>query len=1707
MRRLLHKLFAFVLFVSTMNVLAQTSSVFDQKSLTITNVINNTDYMIELKETFFMLSYNNILIDENQKNNFRSYYRNNVKKYSESLIKYFTEKKTFSGLEINDKLKEVSTQLVSEFLKSELNKPFDPNGFVFHNSNHYKLGSNNPHEHDELFGLNQPCNNPDMETCDFTNWDLTQGSVDANPYGYVGVTAVSAPGSTLPTSASDQHFIVTGGNDPVVPIIPRVNPNGGGCTAQLGDGTVTGAKAASMSQTFLVDINSANFTYSYAAIMEDPSGHTLGEKPYFKARVYDENGNEIVCGRYNTVAGDGSVGWVNNGTVQYKDWTTVFVPLQTYIGTNVKVEFTVGDCSQSGHYGYAYVEASCSPGEILGPDTISCSGYPTMTAPPGAASYLWNTGATTQSIVATAPGQYSVQVIPVTGAACAITLTKDIYEFVDTVTAVFNANPTTICVGQSVSFSESSFVTGLSNITSWNWDFDGNGTIDNTSQNPPPQVYNTPGTYNVTLSTSITGCTDDTTIQIIVEPTATVNFTAPTVCAGLATDFTDASGATVDAWNWDFNNDGFVDNTTQNPSHTFPSAGTYPVNLEVSIGGSCGHDTTINVIVHPNPVANFTATDECLTTATTFTDASNVSTGSITGWAWDFDNNTTTDNTSQNPTYTYGTAGTQTINLTVTTDNNCTNSYSTTVEVFANPIANFSTDAPCEGNATTFTDLSSDGSVAISIWNWDFDNNTTTDNTTQNPTFNLGTANTYPVTLYVEDANGCNHSVTQNVIVNPNPTAGFTFTNVCFGTTTSFTNQSNGNGGTISQYAWDFTNNGIVDNTNQNPTNGYSSAGTYTVELLVATSDGCKDSITRVVTVNPIPVADFSATTECLGNTTTFTDESTISTGSIANWSWNFNDASPADNNQNPTHNYTTDGTYNVTLTVTSDSGCINNYNTNVDVYANPVASFSSDVACLTTATTFTDSSTPGDNPITIWNWDFDNNTTVDNTEQNPTFILPTAGTHNVNLYVEDSHGCNHDTTITVTVSENPIADFDHTIECFGTSTTFTDASNNNGGTTNIDTWEWDFDGNGTIDNTTQSPTFNFPSAGNYPTELVVTSALGCKDSITINVVVDPIPVANFTATTACLEYTTTFTNNSTVATGSITQNDWDFADGTGTSALLNPTYTYTTAGTFNVELTVTSDSGCVHSVIVPVTVHPKPTADFNVTDVCLNVAAPITDASVGNGGTVNQWQWDFTNNGTTDNTTQNPSNLYATDGTFDIKLVVSTTNSCKDTIIKPVTIHPMPTADFIFVNACYGAGIDFTDTSNVTSGTITNWDWSFGNGQTSTLENPTENYAAEGIYNVQLIVTTNNNCKDTVSKNNIEVWPLPVVDFIPTTVCLNNITQFEDQSNVSNTYTTNTITAWSWNFGDGSPLDDNQDPTHTYLTEGVHQATLVVTTSNNCIDSITKDVTVNPLPVVNFVADNFEDCAPVDVTFTDSTAISSGTISKWFWDFNSDGYTDNYGPNPQWSFPNPSHSSVRNYNVTLITESDKGCRDTLTIPNYIHSYPNPLASFMYWPNDQATIVDKELTFTDQSIIGSVWHWDMGDGFTSSVQHPVHEFPDTGFYLVTLAIENVYGCVDTTQKYVQIKPMYAIWIPNAFTPDGDFTNDYFYVDGYGIKELQIQIFDRWGLKIYDEIGIDQSWDGTYKGNLVPTDVYVYKVRAKDIFDEWHDYIGKVTVIK
>ncbi len=1161
------------------------------------NIFESKETKIEIKESFLRGLADNPLIASEDLSRIRSYFIENIKKYKKMVHSYVHETPNVTIDMVRGFLPQVENTLIADFnkynrfilLKKELQSPKTDNTEL------------NKGPIDK--GPGDPCQNMEFENCDFSAWNLTQGTVDNNAYGFTNPVATTnwGNGSTVGFpgtggSGSDQHYIVNPGPDPNVPI-QMVNPlNGGTCSALIGDGTGTGYWASRIAQTFLVSATNADFSYSYAAVLEDPSGHSLGEKPYFQARVYDQAGNSIVCGEFESTAGDGSPGWVNTGSVQYRDWSTVIVPLQAYIGQNVTVEFTVGDCGQGGHYGYAYVEASCTPLQIVPSDTVVCGAPVTLNAPsPFNGTYLWSTGATTSSITTSTPGLYTVDLITAPG--CFITLDVTIVADSTTPTAIFAAD--TVCQGSATSFTD--------------------------------------------LSTTPTG--------------------------------------TITSWAWDFDNDGIVDNTSQHPTYTFPSLGTYPVNLSLG-GGNCGHDTTINVIVSALP------------------------------------------------------------------------------------------------------------------------------------------------------------------------TAGFTFTNECFGTSTGFTDLSNGNGGTITTWQWDFDNNGVIDNTTQNPTNGYPAAGTYTAELFVSAGGACNDSITMQVIVNPIPTANFSSSNVCLNAVTAFNDLSTISTGGITSWAWDFGDASGTSTLQNPTYTYAAAGNYNATLTIISDSGCINTFNTNLDVF-------------------------------------------------------------------------------------------------------------------------------------------------------------------------------------------------------------------------------------------------------------PEPIAAFTTNDVCENVAASFTDNSNPNGGIISNWDWDFESDGIVDNTSQNPSNVYSSDGGYNVQLIVTTTSGCSDTIVQPITIFPMPVADYTYVNACVGTSVTFSDNSSVNSGNIINWNWNFGNSNNSVVQNPSENYLNEGLYATQLIVTSDNGCEDTLAQQ-VEVWPLPVVNFIPTEVCLNDTTQFSDLSTVSNVNTINTIAQWNWNF-DGLGSSNLQHPTHIFNNEGVVPTTLIVTTNNGCIDSATILVNVNPLPVLLFGTDTAA-CAPLCLTINNSSSISSGSIVSYQWDFG-DG-SGAGSQNPSYCFQNKSRVASKSYDVSLTAISDKGCSAFASIPNMVTVYPIPLADFIVEP-EITDVYDREISFFDQSEIASSWLWDLGDGSNSIINNPVHEYSDSGSYIVSLYIENTYGCRDTVRREVKIRPAFAIWIPNVFTPNGDNINEGFFIDGFGLEEVDLRIFNRWGNQLFHETGKNTQvvWDGIYKGALVQDDVYVYKARVKDIFNEYHDFVGRVTILK
>ena len=337
-------------------------------------------------------------------------------------------------------------------------------------------------------------------------------------------------------------------------------------------------------------------------------------------------------------------------------------------------------------------------------------------------------------------------------------------------------------------------------------------------------------------------------MSVTVHPNPTAIFTAPAVCQGTATIFTDQStiigaGNNITTWSWTYG-DGTPNGNIQNPTHIYAAAGTYVVTLTVTTNNGCTGTIQQNVTVHPNPIVDFTFNVPCLGQPTIFTDISTVGNGNnINTWSWNFGDGNNSN--IQNPQHNYINPGNYNVTLTVTTNNGCSSTI--THPIVVNPTANavFIYTTVCQDTATQFTDQSAVGNGnTIVAWAWDFNADGITDNVNKNPTYVFPTPGSFPIMLTVTTNNGCQGQIVIQVTVHPNPTALFAQTNVCLGTGMSFTDQSTiTNGNTITSWTWDFDNNGSIDANTQNPTYNYGAVGTYTVVLTVTSNNGCRRTV------------------------------------------------------------------------------------------------------------------------------------------------------------------------------------------------------------------------------------------------------------------------------------------------------------------------------------------------------------------------------------------------------------------------------------------------------------------------------------------------------------------------------------------------------------------------------------------------------------------------------------------------------------------------------------------------------------------------------------------------------------------------------------------------------------------------------------------------------------------------------------------------
>lgn len=373
------------------------------------------------------------------------------------------------------------------------------------------------------------CTNMGFGSGNFSGWTGTTGTATTGPTG--------APTPTYNATAlaitNGRQTIMTGGNDPCGGF-PRVDPLGGPFSVRLGNNN-TGAEAEQLMQTFMVSPNNSSFTYRYAVVFEDP-GHTSQEQPFFKALLRDQTGAIIPCSEFIVSAAANLPGFFNSTScsgVRFKPWSSVNVDLSNYLGQQVTVEFTAGDCSQGGHFGYAYIDAACAPSTLSAlADTICVGESVTLNAPTGYQSYTWNPGNLNGQSITVSPStstNYTLNLVAFNGCVSQFQI------------------PITVAPQPVASFTwqapacdlpvqlQSTSSVSAGSIASQNWSI--------TSGNPTSSTQNVvnvqfpgpgPGTYPVTLSViSSEGCTAQTMQNVVVPPCEfRVAISGDTICPG-----------------------------------------------------------------------------------------------------------------------------------------------------------------------------------------------------------------------------------------------------------------------------------------------------------------------------------------------------------------------------------------------------------------------------------------------------------------------------------------------------------------------------------------------------------------------------------------------------------------------------------------------------------------------------------------------------------------------------------------------------------------------------------------------------------------------------------------------------------------------------------------------------------------------------------------------------------------------------------------------------------------------------------------------------------------------------------------------------------------------------------------------------------------------------------------------------------------------
>lgn len=747
--------------------------------------------------------------------------------------------------------------------------------------------------------------------------------------------------------------------------------------------------------------------------------------------------------------------------------------------------------------------------------------------------------------------------------------------------------------------------------------------------------------------------------------------------------------------------------------------------------GQCNSKDTVNVFIYPLPSLNLSTTDSTVCASQkVLLKGTSLGGSGLLKYRWSpskYLSDSTKAITISKPNFSVK------YTLKVSDSFGCEVSGDVNINAKPYPKAWFTYADACEGNPIIIKDSSTIAEDTLSLYHW-YHQKWDTLNVKD---WSLIIKNTFKtsVRLVVESPFGCGDTADRDVYLNPQPNAKFSITSNCFGDSTRITNSSSVSVGMLNSYAWNLGD-GKTSNL-KNPVHLYGAPGKYVLRLVVKSAKNCTDTITDSTQVYYNPVASFSHTNVCLGDTIHFNNKSTITNDTFNSYHWDFAQVGTSFN-KNPWFIFAKDTTYNVTLDVTTSQGCVDTFRNTVELFTIPVAGFSASPVCEGQATDFKDLSRIAKGTIASKTW----LTGDGNSFFGSSFVhkYSVGDTFSVRLKTISAKGCIDSISGIAVVYPKLIPDFAVSDHCFKDSARFTDKTT--GLKTGVSKWNWYF---GSGDSAAvANPVYKYSVWGTYVVKLTTTSNFGCIYDTTGRVNVMPLPVVDFTTTNTCFDNVVSFDGKISIPQGSIAALDWDFGDGSKAS-IEDLDHQFSVDGNHMVKLWARSAFGCVDSVTKTIVSYSPVTVAFISDSICLGYPITFFDQSIVPNATISKYDWKFGDGAVS--TQSNPTHLYNSDGVYKVNYGITTSYNCRYDTFEYVWIYPKPTAGFTISPdqaTIVNPEINFTD---ISTGADSLW-YDLGDGNYSLIRNFAHQYPDSGTFNVMQYTSNKFGCRDSFAKN-----------------------------------------------------------------------------------------------------------------------------------------------------------------------------------------------------------------------------------------------------------------------------------------------------------------------------------------------------------------------